>query len=604
MADGFDFNGPASIVKDKYEKSLEFSHAAERKVNNFMEALGKTLYSPPVIDVHWTTLAAPTLPDVPAAPKQQNIVLTLPADQPQTFNETMPTVAFSDFNEPAPAMNFPVAPDIVIGTAPSVPGIRDVAIPEAPDVQLPDAPAFLQLQTHTFGGVNLHEDWLNKLDDIPQLSVLEPTPFKYERGPAYASQLLDSLKAALNARIHGGTGLSPAVEQAIWDRARDRETQVALAREREVMRGVEALGYPLPSGVLVGQLADARREYHDKLSTLSRDVAIKQAELEQENVKSAIQSAIQLEGQLMDQAYKLEMLMFEAAKTAAQMSLEVYNGAIRKYQALLAGYQAYAAAYDTLIKAEMNKVEVFKAMLQAEQVKASINESLVQRYKAEIEGRMAGVEIYKARVGAAQTLVELERTRIQAGGEQIRAFVAQVNAETAKVEIYKAQIGAETAKQDAYGRRVQAYSAKVGAQAEQSRALLGQFDGRLKAKALEWDAWKARLSGKVAEMDAVVKQASIQWEGYKIGAVALEAKAGSLMQRWSAEIKQYEASQNVMFQAQKINTDNWIHSRDVRVDAAKVGVATSAQQLASAWTMVSAQASISAGGSDNISRQA
>ena len=34
---------------------------------------------------------------------------------------------------------------------------------------------------------------------------------------AYASQLLDNLKAQLNARIQGGTGLAPAVEQGIWD---------------------------------------------------------------------------------------------------------------------------------------------------------------------------------------------------------------------------------------------------------------------------------------------------------------------------------------------------------------------------------------------------
>lgn len=55
---------------------------------------------------------------------------------------------------------------------------------------------------------------------------------------------------------------------------------MALAREQEVMRTAEELGFPLPSGVLAGLLADAGREFHDKLSGLSRDIAIKQAELE------------------------------------------------------------------------------------------------------------------------------------------------------------------------------------------------------------------------------------------------------------------------------------------------------------------------------------
>lgn len=60
------------------------------------------------------------------------------------------------------------------------------------------------------------------------------------------------------------------------------------------------MGFPLPTGALAGMLADSRREYHDKLSSLSRDVAIKQAELAQENLRHAIDTAVSLETQLMN----------------------------------------------------------------------------------------------------------------------------------------------------------------------------------------------------------------------------------------------------------------------------------------------------------------
>lgn len=66
--------------------------------------------------------------------------------------------------------------------------------------------------------------------------------------------------------MNGGTGLAPAVEQAIWDRARSRETQTALANQTEVMRTSEALGFPLPSGVLASQLRAAQEDYYNKLS--------------------------------------------------------------------------------------------------------------------------------------------------------------------------------------------------------------------------------------------------------------------------------------------------------------------------------------------------
>ena len=67
------------------------------------------------------------------------------------------------------------------------------------------------------------------------------------------------------------------------------------------------------SGVLAAQLQDARREYHDKLSGLSRDIAIKQAELEQANLQQATQLALQLESTLLEDTYKLEVLAIDAA---------------------------------------------------------------------------------------------------------------------------------------------------------------------------------------------------------------------------------------------------------------------------------------------------
>ncbi len=595
-----DINGPAELVQDKYSRSVELASAATSAVNGFQQALNASIYAPPTISVQWQTLAAPNLPPIPNLPSLPSIDLQIPSGQPSALDATIENVQIDDFDVAMPELNFPAAPSLTIGQAPVLPQVRDVAIPDAPIIELPDTPEFLSLQTHTFGGINLHEDWLDKLDEIPTLSVLQPAPFEYSPGARYASQLLDSLKAQLNSRIHGGTGLSPAVEQAIWGRALDRESVVALAREQEVMRGAEALGFPLPSGVLAGQLADARREYHDKLSGLSRDIAIKQAELEQANLQQATQLALQLESTLLEDTYKLEVLAIDAAKATAENAIAAHNAAVEHYKALLAGYQAYASAYETVIRAELNKIEVFKALLSAEQTKAEINKSLVDRYKAEIDGAMASVQIYQARVGAAKTLVELEGTRIQAGAEQVKAFVATVNAETAKADIYKATIGAESAKVEAIGTLARAYAAKVGGQAEKARVEIAKLQAKVQAKSLEWDGWKAKLSAATAQVEAAARKSSVIVDGYRIGASAAEAQAGAYMRRWEADIKQYEAGTNIALQAAKINNDAVIHTNDARMEAAKVGLATSSQRLASAWAMVSASAQISGGVTQSI----
>ena len=590
----------AEIVNNKYDRSIDLADAATAAVEGFQATLNASVYLPPTMSITWNTLAAPVLPPIPDLPELPEIALAIPGGMPSTLTDTLGNVPIDDFDVEMPPLNFGVAPTLNIGTAPTLPEVRDVALPDAPTVILPDAPEFLTLQAHSFGGINLHEDWLDKLDDIPELSVLQPAPFAYSPGARYASQLLDNLKATLNARIQGGTGLAPAVEQAIWDRSRDRETQIALAKEQEVLRASEALGFALPSGVLAGQLADARREYNDKLSGLSRDVAIKQAELEQANLQQATTLALQLESTLLDDAYKLEVLAVDLAKTAADNAIACHNAALEQYKALLAGYQAYASAYQTVIQAELNKVEVFKALLQAEQTKADINRSLVERFKAEIEGAMAAVQIYQARVGAAKTLVELEGTRIQAGAEQVKAFVATVNAETAKSEMYKATISAEATKVEAVGTLARAYGAKVGAQAERARVEIAKLQVKLAAKGLEWDGWKAQLSAASAQVEAAARSSAVMVDGYRAGASAAEAQAGAVSRVWESTMKQYEAGKSIAAQVGKANTDAVLHANDARMEAAKVGLTTSSQRLASAWAMVSANASIS--GSASLSQ--
>lgn len=583
----------AQIVSEKYNQSVVLANTASAQASAMQTALEHSVYAPPQIDVKWQSLPAPNLPPIPNLPELPNLTLGSLPGAPSVLTATLGDVKIDDFVEAPPKLNFPAEPVIKIGSVPAIPSVAAVAIPDAPNVTLPDAPVFLAMTTHSFGGINLHEDWLDKLDDIPELSLLEPAPFNYSPGARYASQLLDSLKAKLNARIHGGTGLAPEIEQQIWDRSRDRETRLALAKEQEVLRGAEALGFPLPSGVMAGQLADARREYLDKLSGLSRDIAIKQAELEQENVKASIQAALQLESTLLEDCYKLEVLALDAAKAAADNAIQAHNAALEQFKALLAGYQAYAQAYDTLIKAEMTKVEVFKALLSAEETKANINKALVDRYKAEIEGRMAVVEIYKARVGAAQTLAELERTNVQVAGEQIKAFVATVNAETAKADLYKTTVQVEGTKQEAYATTIKAYSTKVGAQAERARVNIAKYQAHIAAKSMEWDGYKARLQAAVAEAEIKARSASITVDGYRLGASAAEAQAGSYMRRWEADIKQYEAGQTLTFNVAKVNADAITHANDARMEAAKVGLATSAQRVASSWAMVSADARVS-----------
>lgn len=591
----------ATEVVDAFDRSEEYARVAMEQVDVFLGQLNDAIYTPPTVSVTWNSLTPPSLDPLPAVPTLPSIVFDTPDGQPTELALAEPTITIDDFTEAAPVLDIGAAPVVSYGATPTVATPATVAVPSAPVIVSPDAPSYISISTPTMAAIDLHPEWLDYLDTIPTLSLVPPTPFSYARGAEYASSLLTALKATLLTRLSGGTGLAPAVEQAIWDRARSRETNTALANEAEIARAAEALGYQLPAGVLADQLRQAQQNYYDKLSELSRDVAIKQAELEQDNLKTTIQQGMELEGKLIDYAYKLEQLTFETAKAYADNAVQIYNAGVEGYKALMAGYQTYAAAYDTIIKGELAKVDVYKGQLQGEQTKAQINQVFVEQYKAEIQAGLAQVEIFKAQVSAAQTLIEMEKVKIEASGEQIKAYVATINGETAKVEAYKAQVQAQATRANAYESTARAFSAKVGAQADKAKAELGRYTALYQAKASEWDGYKAKVQTESERIKALGIQSSTLLDGYKAGAAAIEAESAMHTKIWETQIKDYEASKSIVLQTAKINNDAAIQTNNARLEASKVGAQVYAQLTASAYSMTHATASISASGGTTVS---
>jgi hypothetical protein len=600
-APGDFLGGPAAVVADVFNIAKQYAADAYEQVADFSGALTSTIYAPPTISVTWNSLVAPSIDALPPAPTLPTINFVVPGGTPNELSLPVPDINIDDFNEAAPVLGNPTAPVVNYGVAPTVPAIGAVPVPDAPDLVFPDAPAQLSLSLPTFGALNLREDWLDKLDVMPGLELVAPTPYGYSQNPAYASELLSELKSKLYLRMEGGTGLDPLVEQAIWDRGRDRETQIALANEQDITRQADALGFHMPPGVLAAQIRQAQQTYYDKLSGLSRDVMIKQAELEQQNLKDTIAATTQLESQLIDYSWKMEQMAFENAKTYAENALQVFNAGVEQYKALLAGYQTYASVYKDIIQAELAKVEVYKAQIDAEKAKADINKSLVDAYKAEIEAGMAQVEIYRAQVGAAETLVQLEQAKIGAAGEQIRAYVAQVNAETAKVEAYKAQVQADATKVDMYRTKAAAFSAKVGAQADRARAEISRYSALYQAKASEWEGYRAKVTTESERIRALGMQSASLLDGYKAAATSVTAKAEMQTKIWETQIKQYEAGQNIVLQTAKINADSLMTANNARLDASKVGAQVFAQLTAASLGMMNAQSGIQGSGSDNRS---
>lgn len=590
---------PAAQVAASFTQAKTYADSAMSHLDGFTSALNAAVYAAPSLSMSGVMPAMPPLRELPALPAFEEIPFTPPANPPLNALPDLPDLDVPEFAERAPEVSYPVRPTLNYGNAPVIPTIGEVAMPNAPALDAIATPDYLALSVVEMDAVNLRSDYLAKLENIPTMELLKPAPYSYTRGPAYASTLLSNLKATITARLAGGTGLSPAVEQAIWGRARDRETKIALANEAEVMRGSTAFGFALPSGVLAAQLREAQQTYYGKLSGLSRDVSIKQAEMEQENLKQAISQGMELESKLLDYSTRVEQLAFDAAKVAAESAIQAYNAQVDGFKALLSSYQIYAGAYDTIIKGELAKVDVFKAKLQGEQTKAEINKTMTDQLKAFIDVQMTKVKVYESQITAANSLVNLEQVKISAVGEQIKAYGARVNAETSKVEAYKASVQAEASKVEIYKIKADAFSTVAGVRAEHARAQIARYAAIAQTRSAEWDGYRAKADVEKSNVQAKAMQNSAKLEAFKAAAAAAESVANSNSHQWEASIKSYEASQSLALQLGKINTDTLVANRASQTDAAKAGAQVFAQLAASAYSMIHASASVS--GADTTS---
>ena len=92
--------------------------------------------------------------------------------------------------------------------------------------------------------------------------------------------------------LSGGSGIPAHVENQIWQRDRARVLQEVGRVQQELVAGSAARGFPLPTGAAMYAVQTAQRDGQDKIAQQSREVAIKHVEVLIENIKFAIQQAL------------------------------------------------------------------------------------------------------------------------------------------------------------------------------------------------------------------------------------------------------------------------------------------------------------------------
>lgn len=277
--------------------------------------------------------------------------------------------------------------------------------PGRPDVTIPVFDPTIDL---TGDFTRAYNDAIADYDPAFQSQI---TSFLNTYFPDFAGCLKTSVDGWIcNTITNGGTGIPTDVENAIWERSRSRELLDSKRAEDEAVVVFAARGFALPAGVLVDALQRVQQELSDKVSTHSRDVAIKQAEIEIENIRFAVDQGVKLRLGVIDALVNFLRAWAQMRELAIERAKALIDAKTRLYQSVSAYYSAIIGAAQLVL--EYDKIRIDSHIAQQDLVLRSSNQSLESRVGAAISAAEAMGAIAGAALGAQNTLAEIGNNTI------------------------------------------------------------------------------------------------------------------------------------------------------------------------------------------------
>jgi len=395
-----------------------------------------------------TLIAPPPNPDIGNAP--EGIEIEIPQ------KPTRPTITL------------PTSPNLKELTVPplpptTMPTMDTVDLPEGIDIELPELPEIdiKDFEIEPPDPINLDiPEWSFDIDDV----LVSDDPM--------VVAMIARLKSNI---VNGGTGLTAAIEDAIWARDLERMEQQLSDSTDKVVSMWAKKGFSLPDGLLAHSLSEVQKEYMNKKIDRAREIAIEQAKLEQTNLFKSMEIATNLVFKLIEEMTRHADLVFRTQESTAKFFNEYIRLQIEAQNSIIEVFRVRVQMYEISVRANLTKVEVYKAQIDGELAKSNLNESDVRRYSAEITAAVAkykGVleaddiiaRIFSAEVQGVLAQSQVNESMVRAYAEEIRGVMQEVEVYKAEIEGMTAELGVEKAKIDANIAQVTAWAKGADAQ--------------------------------------------------------------------------------------------------------------------------------------------
>lgn len=206
-----------------------------------------------------------------------------------------------------------------------------------------------------------------------------------------------------------GTGLSAGVVSQIWDRDRNR-LEVSRQEQRDsAISEWAARGFSVPAGVLQERLDRIEQLHSDQLSSASRDIAIKEAEIQVENMRLAIQQAMSFRISAIGTAVDyIRAVMLGAAEIGAKLALDQDSKRAALISASAAYYNAKINAREITLR---RALALYEGQLKQDNVFVSIQPELANaRARAAVGAAKSAGDQAAAALSALNAIGQLAST--------------------------------------------------------------------------------------------------------------------------------------------------------------------------------------------------
>ncbi len=423
---------------------------------------------------------------------------------------------------PPPGLNIPTAPNAFTELAPTSPGVEPAPeAPDAPNTQLGDIPDLENIvipRAPNVAIISFDQKFPENNLEVPNLDYqIQDYSYSQYLSLLGNGNLLADITTRIKSNLSGGSGFNSNVEQAIYDRGKDRELKDNVLAIEHINEVEAAQGWSRPNGSKLAAMQNAIQQTQQRNAELSREIMIKQAELEQSNMRFSISQAIQLETSLLGLHQQQARLVFEQARYVQDLLQEVYRLQVLDFQTKTSAYTAYATAFEARVRGQLSQVEVFKAQIEGEKAKADVNQSKISAYSAKANAILAEANAYRAVVDGINATVKREEVKIQAFKAEVEAYSEKVKAKTAEYSGYAELVRAEIAKAQLYDSEVKAYSAKASAKSEEYKNQVQAYSALIEARAKDADI-------KIKSLDSQTQVERLKIEDYRARIEAFSAK--------------------------------------------------------------------------------